>query len=443
MFRRRGKERDRIILFGRYPAPGRVKTRLIPALGPAGAAALQKRFTEKTLETARVLGSHPDTGIEVCMEGGTEVQVHRWLGQDVRYSPQVSGDLGDRMRAAFSRAFQEGCRRVLLLGTDIPGLTPHILAQALQALIGHDLVLGPSRDGGYWLMGLGRPCELFCGIEWGTERVLDQTRAAAKNQELKVFTLEPLTDVDTVEDLKTALPRGFVPRPYLSVIIPVLNESGRIEAVIRRALHQDAEVIVADGGSHDDTVKRAVGTGARIVETSRGRAIQQNRGAALAAGEVFLFLHADTLLPRDYVNHVFETWMDPRTALGAFRFRTDLKGPLMHSVAFMTNIRSRWFHLPYGDQALFVRRARFEEIGGFPEVPIAEDLLLVRYLSKGGRVAIAPAEAVTSGRCWKRSGVFRTTLINQIILLGCLLGIRPRTLAPLHRVLRRRETMET
>ena len=125
--------------------------------------------------------------------------------------------------------------------------------------------------------------------------------------------------------------------------------------------------------------------------------------------------------------------MDRRTVLGAFRFKTYLDRPLMRGVEFTTNIRSRYLRLPYGDQALFVRRSCFQALGGFPDTPIAEDLFFVRLVSKQGRIAIAPAHAVTSGRRWKELGLLRTTLINQLILAGFALGTSPRTLVRLYR----------
>jgi hypothetical protein len=161
--------------------------------------------------------------------------------------------------------------------------------------------------------------------------------------------------------------------------------------------------------------------------------LQQNAGAAAARGTILLFLHADTILPKDYVDQVFETLMDRRVALGAFRFRTNLDQKLMKAIEFATNIRSRTLGLPYGDQALFVRKTRFQAVAGFPDMPIAEDLVFVRLVSKLGRIAVTPAHAVTSGRRWKKLGVLRTTLINQFILAGLALRISPNTLARLYR----------
>jgi len=425
---------DRLIIFGRYPVPGRTKTRLFETLGPPGAADLQRRLTEETLKKAREISPYQDIEVEVCFEGGSEPKMRRWLGSDIILSQQVSGDLGERMYTAFLKAFQSGCRRVVLLGTDIPELKPDHLKQAFDALLEHDLVLGPSTDGGYWLMGLNQPIDLFKEINWGTEKVLDQTVARTKEQNLRFCQLEPLTDIDTVDDLEQWRPDDIDRRPYVSIIIPTLNEGQNIEAAIRSARNKEAEIIVIDGGSTDDTVNRATDAGARVEMSPRGRAVQQNRGAELARGTVLLFLHADTLLPSGYVAHIFEALMDPRAIGGAFRFKTDLNSPLMKTLEFLTNIRSKCFKLPYGDQGIFMRKSVFNLVGGFPELQIAEDLFLVRRLSRRGRIQIAPAEAVTSARRWRRFGLLRTTLINQAIVAGCYLGVSPRVLASLHKI---------
>jgi len=430
----RSLQRDRLIIFGRYPVPGRTKTRLIPALGPVGAADLQRRLTEKALKTVRAFASHRSVELEVCFEGGSEHKIRRWLGPVEVYSKQGPGDLGMRIHSAFLKAFQNGCRRVILIGTDIPGLEPCHLEQAFDSLIWHDLVLGPSKDGGYWLIGLNRPANLFHDINWGTRTVFDQTAALAKKHGLAFHRLETLSDIDTIDDLKQWSPDWADGGPYISVIIPALNEGANIEAAIRGAEEREAEIIVVDGGSTDDTVVRAINAGAKVEASPRGRALQQNRGAGVARGKVLLFLHADTHLPDGYATHVFETLMDPGTAVGAFRFKTDLNKPFMKFIEFMTNIRSRYFKLPYGDQGLFMRKSVFESVGGFPEVPVAEDLFMVRRLSKRGIIRISPAEVVTSARRWLTFGLLRTTLINQVIVSCCCLGVSPHALASLYRI---------
>lgn len=427
---------ERVIVFGRYPFPGRVKTRLIALLGPAGAADLQRRLTEATVRTVRTFASDTGRKTEFCFTGGTKDEVGSWLGRGIFLSEQEKGDLGKRMHAACLKGFQKGCRRVVLVGTDIPGLTQHHLQEAFYHLRRSDVVLGPSMDGGYWLVGMSQPLDIFAGMAWGSHTVLDQTLRVVKSKGLKYYLLNPLMDVDTIEDLQKWNPRLAQGRRYLSVIIPALNEEDSIRETIFAARDRDAEVIVVDGGSRDRTRDIARKAGAEVIATRKGRALQQNAGAATAKGKALLFLHADTLLPVRYVDRVFETLLPKRTAAGAFRFKTDCRVPLIRSVEWMTNVRSRLFQLPYGDQAVFIKRAQFNAVGGFPHVSIAEDLLLVRHLRKNGRIRIAQAEAVTSGRRWQRLGVIRTTLINWIIMTGCHLGVSPDSLAPLYRITR-------
>ena len=126
--------------------------------------------------------------------------------------------------------------------------------------------------------------------------------------------------------------------------------------------------------------------------------------------------------------------MDPAVIAGAFRFKTDYAHPGMRLIERAVQLRSTWFQLPYGDQAIFLPKVIFERIGGFPEVAIGEDLLLVRRLNRRGKIQIAPSEAITSGRRWKTLGLFRTTLINAIIAIGCLLGADSTRLAPFYRL---------
>jgi rSAM/selenodomain-associated transferase 2/rSAM/selenodomain-associated transferase 1 len=427
-----GTGRDRLILFGRYPVPGRTKTRLIPFLGPAGAADLQRRLMEKTLRTASSVASRRGLDLEICFEGADENRMRRWLGPRAIYSIQCAGDVGERMGHAFGRAFQDGCRRVILFGTDVPELSAPLLEKALGGLEKSDLVIGPSTDGGYFLVGLKREADLFTDLPWGTNGVLQRTLSRADKLKLSAHLLNPLTDIDTAEDLRKVIPEGDHSGPYLSVIIPALNEAANIEETVQRALCEDSEVIVVDGGSTDGTREKASHAGARVLDSARGRGVQQNRGASAARGKVLLFLHADTHLPGDYPRYVFEALMDPRVVLGAFGFRTDLQSPLARIMEDLVNLRSRYLCLPYGDQGLFLRKTTFELAGCFPDVPIAEDFFLVRHVRKQGRIVTAGARATTSGRRWQRNGLFRTAWINQVILAGLGLRVSLSTLASIY-----------
>ncbi len=432
------RPKERIVVLCRYPAPGRVKIRLARDLGGIRAAEVHRVLAEDTLSRARSAALERRAGLVVSYTGGGSRAVRRWLGPGPRYAPQRPGGLGDRMAGAFEEAFASGARRVVLVGTDIPGLKAARFHRAFEALDRADAVLGPSLDGGYWLVGLGRPADLFSGIPWGTDVVLQRTLARARALDLRVHQLEPLRDVDRLEDLRAEGLAAPFEGPYVTVIIPALNEARDVVRAVASARGASSEVLVVDGGSDDDTPKRAARAGARVLQAPRGRARQQNRGAAEARGRVLLFLHADSVLPGGYARAVFRTLLHRSTAAGAFRFRTDGRGPMMAAVACLTQLRSRLFQLPYGDQGLFLRRETFDEAGGFPEVPIAEDLLLVRRLSRLGRIRTVPEAVTTSARRWRRLGVLRTTLINQRIVAGLLLGRPPEALASLYPVARRR-----
>jgi rSAM/selenodomain-associated transferase 1 len=195
--------REQLIIFTRYPEPGRTKTRLIPALGAAGAADLHRRMTEQAMATARQFATRQAVALEVLYSGGDAALMQQWLGANLRLRAQSDGDLGARMREAFHEAFQQGCERVVIIGTDCPGITLRTLAAAFAALRQNDLALGPASDGGYYLIGLSRAIpQLFDGILWGTDSVLRHTLQIAKAADLRCSLLEQLDDVDRPQDLR-------------------------------------------------------------------------------------------------------------------------------------------------------------------------------------------------------------------------------------------------
>ena len=216
----------------------------------------------------------------------------------------------------------------------------------------------------------------------------------------------------------------------LSVIIPALNEADWIAHSVARARSEpDAQVLVVDGGSDDDTVALARAAGADVLDAPRGRARQMNHGAWAATGEVLLFLHADTLLPPDYGQVIQRTLTPPEVSAGAFRLRLTPRGPGLRFVERAANWRARRLGLPYGDQALFMRAQTFREIGGYADLPVMEDYELVRRLGRRGRVVLADAAVTTSTRRWRRHGVWRTVLAHQAIIAGYHLGVPPQRLA--------------
>lgn len=200
---KRTNERERVILFTRYPEAGRTKTRLIPALGPSGAAELQRRMTEQGVGTLHEVAEQRQVSLEIRFEGGDVQDMAQWLGAELRYLPQGDGDLGRRLERAVAESFSAGMERVVVIGADCPALSADMVVRAFEMLRTNDLVLGPASDGGYYLIGFGKVIpEILFDISWGTARVLEQTLVCAKRLDLSVALLETLSDVDRPEDLE-------------------------------------------------------------------------------------------------------------------------------------------------------------------------------------------------------------------------------------------------
>lgn len=187
-----------LIIFTRYPEAGLVKTRLIPALGEAGAAEIHKIMTEETVKMALKTGIE----IEIHFTGGSYKQIQKWLGNRFKYRDQAGGTLGERLSDSFNQAFSEGLKRAIIIGTDCPEITSNHIREAFTLLQKSDLVLGPALDGGYYLIGLSSfHHNLFKNIKWGSNLVYQQTMATARNLNLKIAELEKLADIDRPEDL--------------------------------------------------------------------------------------------------------------------------------------------------------------------------------------------------------------------------------------------------
>ena len=433
---------DRLILFTRFPLPGSAKTRLIPVLGPEGAAAFQRRLSEHAVQAADAARAQRGISLEIRHADGTTAQMQQWLGSAFSYRPQGAGDLGGRMEACLRAAFEEGAPRAVLIGADIPALTSAILAQAFEALTRHDLVLGPAEDGGYYLIGataeaFGRSCAcLGPGIAWGSTDVLARTMARAREAGLTFALLATLADVDGPGDLPAALQalcRGKT-GPALSVVLPALNEAGELaQTLAALAPNRGIEVIVVDGGSTDATLAIARKAGVRTLAARPPRSVQMNAGAAAAGGATLLFLHADTRLPKGFEEQVQRALARPAAAAGAFRLRIDGAGRGLRLVEGAANWRARLLQMPYGDQALFVKRDVFWEAGAFLPLPIMEDFEFVRRLKTRGRIILAPGSALTSARRWRRIGLLKTWLVNQRVIAGYCLGCAPERLAAWYR----------
>jgi rSAM/selenodomain-associated transferase 2 len=220
----------------------------------------------------------------------------------------------------------------------------------------------------------------------------------------------------------------------LSVIVPALNEEGVLAAALNGARAPGVlEVIVVDGGSDDSTVDVARALADVVRVGARGRAAQMNDGVAASHGDVLLFLHADTILPAGFDAAVHRALDDPRVVGGRFDLRLVPSSFLLWLTGELINLRSRLTRIATGDQAIFVRRAVFEEMGGFPLLPLMEDVAFTTALKSRGRIACLRERVVTSSRRWVRNGVIRTVLLMWSLRLLYFFGVAPERLAQLYR----------
>ncbi len=221
----------------------------------------------------------------------------------------------------------------------------------------------------------------------------------------------------------------------ISIIVPTLNESGNIRRCIEciKAEGDDSEIIVCDGGSSDKTVEIAKEyDGTTVIETSKGRGVQMNKGAEAATGDVLLFLHADTTLETGWRKSVIEALHKPQVSAGAFTLKIDNGAVRYRLIEFWVKLRCALFNLPYGDQCIFVRRSTFNRIGGYLDMPLMEDVEIVGRLRREGKIVILEKCALTSDRRWVRKGLIRAALSNQLVMLMYKLGFHPDILAKMY-----------
>jgi len=219
----------------------------------------------------------------------------------------------------------------------------------------------------------------------------------------------------------------------LAIVIPALNEAANLSRLLPDLARgcPGADIVVVDGGSGDDTAAVVARLpGPWLLESARGRAVQMNHGAREAGGDTLLFLHADTRLPDGAARAIEQALAEPGVVGGRFDVRFDNERPLFRVIAWFMNTRSRASGICTGDQAIFVRRADFEAVGGYPEIPLMEDIELSRRLKRRGNLRALRLRVTTSARKWEREGPLRTIGLMWALRFLYFCGVAP---ARLHR----------
>ena len=213
----------------------------------------------------------------------------------------------------------------------------------------------------------------------------------------------------------------------VSIIIPVLNEADRIGDLLKH-LPDNIETIVVDGGSMDSTVEIAASHADQIISSKKGRARQMNAGAAVASGEILLFLHADSFLPRNFLYHLQKFYVLDK-AWGRFDVRIENEKRVFRIIEAMMNLRSRMTGICTGDQAIFMKRSVFNRVGGFAIIPLMEDIEISKRLKKISKPFCINNPTLTSARRWLKGGILPTILLMWWLRLAYHFGVSPEHLA--------------
>ena len=221
----------------------------------------------------------------------------------------------------------------------------------------------------------------------------------------------------------------------ISIIIPVLNEEAQLGACIEAIRQNDdsCEIIIADGGSSDRTIELAESSqGVKVVTTRKGRGLQMNAGAFSAAGDILLFLHADTVLEDGWGQAIAGAVRDSSVVGGAFTFAVKNPAKKYRATEQWVRLRCFLFRLPYGDQAIFVKSDVFKKLGGYKDIPLMEDVDLIERIKRPGRIVILDTRAFTSERRWVEKGLLCTAALNQLTMFLYKIGVSPQRLARLY-----------
>jgi rSAM/selenodomain-associated transferase 2/rSAM/selenodomain-associated transferase 1 len=429
--------RKAAILFMRYPEPGCVKSRLAAAVGSGEAARIYEKLARRTLGVAaKFKRKSPEVDLFIYFTPPEKIlQLEEAYPGPWRFIAQRGMHLGERMQQAIREVLDQGYSDVLLVGTDLGDLEPLDFTDAFEALENECAVLGPAADGGFYLIGLKRPCSaVFRHESWGSGDVFARTEQLLLKSGFAVKRLRERRDVDHPEDLQYIRRKAWF-NTNLSIIVPTLGSSDRLAPFlhsIEKQIWPDDEIILVKAQSPDHgkgpITPEDITPKTLLIHARRGRGLQLGRGVTAAKGGLFLFLHDDSTPPPNFACLVREICEQSEMSLGCFQLAFSPSNPLLNGIARWANLRTRVFKLPYGDQGLFCRRNIYDNAGGFTKAYLMEDVDFVRRCRRLGRLMVLPERIVTSSERYIRMGIVRASLRNHLTMLLYHLGLSDRRL---------------
>ncbi len=409
-------KKNAIIIFTRVPIPGKTKTRLMPCYTPLECAKLHAYFLQDIMAECQKVEA--DIYIYYDPDGNVSV-LQKLLGMKHVYREQVGENLGERMHIAIKEVLEKGYESCVLIGTDVPGLQANHLRQGFEQLQHADVVLGPTKDGGYYLIGARKIVpEAFEKIQYGQGSVAEATKENLERAGHKVVFVESLLDIDTPEDvleyrnleLDNHTGRYLKRTPKISVIIPIYNEESTIQQIQAEVEKlKDCEIIFVDGGSTDKTLSM-IDEKYRVIPSEKGRANQMNTGAKASSGNVLFFLHCDSHLPKEPVKEIKQVMRTYRWGCFGIAFNQYTIELLV--CRFVSNHRIKDRKVVFGDQGIFIDRTLFFEVGMYPVLPIMEDYQLSLTLKdKKEKIGITKHRIITSPRRFEGGFVNRIRIM--------------------------------
>ncbi len=397
------ENKEAIIIFTRIPIPGKIKTRLMPCYTPLECAQLHSYFLRDIV--AECEKTEKDIYIFYAPDGNVKI-LKKVLGFEQAYSKQQGDNIGSRMQQSMEEVFQNGYEKCILIGSDVPGLKAKHLEESFRMLDEKDTVLGPTEDGGYYLIGSRKSIpEAFEESHYSQGEVAKATKDKLEAAGYTVARAEKLLDIDTPKDLLdygrkkecNFTGKYLRKKPKISVIIPIYNESAIIHNMQQELEKlEDCEILFVDGGSTDGTPS-LIDEKYCVISSEKGRANQMNAGAMASGGEILFFLHCDSKLPENPVIEIRNVMKKVNWGCFGIDFQSYTLDLLVCKIVSNHRVKDR--KIIFGDQGIFIKRKLFFEIGMYPKLPIMEDYQLSLTLKeKNEKIGMTKQRISTSSR---------------------------------------------